>query len=242
VVVGDTFYAASTVEVTVRSTVIDTLVVGSTERHASVGERIAVRLAGDFTSVDTRSALVIGRSSSTRITTTIGTTVSSVGWAIGVLLARSASSVGLTGRLSGNGTTIERTAVGVGCASLASSVGLTVLSASVVIASLVVGLSIASVRIAADSVRQANGVRAHWERSIVGSAVGVRSTNNASTIFHAISSYAIVVGSTSRVANRVRANSVVINISTPCVTGSAISVVSAVKADTIRHAVGTLST
>jgi len=185
--IGQTFDAASTVEVTVRSTVVDTLVVGSTESDASVGHGIAVRLASDFTSIDTRSALLTGRFCSTRITTTIGTTVSSVGRAIGVLQARSASSSGsVAGRLSCNFTTIKSSAVSVGETSLASSVGLTVLSASVGKATLVTRISIASVRISADTVHQANGGRPHWERSIVGSAVGVGSTSNASSILHAI--------------------------------------------------------
>jgi hypothetical protein len=87
-----------------------------------------------------------------------------------------------------------------------------------------------------------DGVASHWERSIHRSAVRVTSASNTATILHAIlTSRAIVVGSTSRIANIGGTNLLGTQISIPVVTSIAIGVVSAVQAKSVGHAVSSLS-
>jgi len=111
--------------------------------------------------------------------------------------------------LSRVNSSIENSAISIGYASLASSISLAIVSASVGFAVrviLVVGL--ANERVNANS-RSANSVASHWVRSIVGGTVAVRSTRSTTTIFHAIlSSSAVAVGSTTRIADVAGANSV----------------------------------
>jgi len=157
--ISGTFYAASTFNVAIRSTVIIAVVVGGTERHTGIGNRIAVRLVRNFTTIET-AAFLARWASSTSITTTISTTVRSSTGAIGILLARSAhTSCNIASGLSGNLTTIKGSAVSVGKTSLARLVGLAVLTASgSVAARVIISVLRTLVRITTNSV-VTNGVR-----------------------------------------------------------------------------------
>jgi len=192
------FDAATSVKVAVRSTIIQTLTIIGTVIYTDVRLSIAVRLVSNFTTVRGATAL---SSCSASVATTIGTTVGSGSRAVGIDSTRSASSIALTTWLTGNMTSIENTTISVSHASLAAAIGLAVVSTGVRLAvSIVIDVVLlANIRITTNSISSADGVSSHWERSVVGNAIGIGNASNATTIFHAILvTVAISVTSTTR--------------------------------------------
>jgi len=170
----EAFYAATSIKVAVGSTVIRAVLIGSTESYANVGLRIAVGLTGDFSSINTRSTFLTRRLGSTRIATTISATVRGGDRAISILSARSAGTIGQTGRLLRNMTSIEDTTVSSAGTGLAASVSLTVgLASSCFTTIVIVTIGITEVRINTNT-RSTNGVGSHWERTIVVYTIRVR--------------------------------------------------------------------
>jgi len=98
--IRSTFYTTTSFQVTVRSTIIGTIVIGSTEVNANVGERIAVRLVRSFSSID-NSTFVSRWLKSTGIATSITSTVRSSSRAISIDITRSASTIREASRLVG---------------------------------------------------------------------------------------------------------------------------------------------
>jgi hypothetical protein len=236
--IGGTFYAATSFQVAVRLTVIQALIISGTEVYANVGKSIAVGLVINFTTIRVTARFTGGSAS---VATTVLTAVRSGSRAIGIDLARSAGSITLASRLTRGLTTVKNSAVSVGSASLASTIGLAIVSASVLLATIVVlSVGLTDVGINAPS-KGANSVSSHRGRSVIGTAISVASATYTTSIFHAVlRSCAVLVSGTSRCADVSRANSFVSKISSPCVVGTAISIISAVQAKTVGHAVSSL--
>jgi len=240
VTIAVTFDAATSVLVAIRKTVIRALAIVGTVVYTDVGNSIAVRLSGDFTTIGGTTAL---SSSITSIATAIGSAVRGGARTISIDGTRTASSVTLATRLVRDMSTIENTAISVGCASFAGTISLAIVSAGVGLAvAVVVGVGDTSVRIHANS-SSANSVGTHGVRAVIGGTVTVGNTRGTTTIFHAIlSAVAGTIASTTRVADGVSADSITVVISAPVVVYVAISIISAIEANTVCHAVGTLST
>jgi len=177
-------YTATTFNVAVRSTFIQAVVVGGTERYAKVGDRIAVRLVGNFTTIFGTTFVAIW-TSGTGITTTIRTTVRCAEGAVGIHFARAAHpSCNIASRLSRSVTAVKDTTVIIGEASLAGTVGLAIPSASIGEAvSVILVVLLANVRVNAYSVIITNVVATIRERSVVGNAPSVINASCATTIF-----------------------------------------------------------
>lgn len=148
----------------------------------------------------------------------------------------------------GDSSSVEGSAVVVAGARVASSVFLAIVltsggSAAGVVAGVVYSRSGTLVRINTNSI-VAFSVGAHWEWSIVGSAVGVGCAGNAEATLHAVS---VGWASTVRCASVNAdvgcsvADGGCSQISSPGVSSGAISVVSAVQANSVVHAVSSSS-
>jgi len=178
--IAGTFDTATSFNVAVRSAIIITVIIVSTEVYTNVGKRIAVLLVIDFTTILSSAGISY---SSARIATSVGTTVRDGRGAISVDGARSASSIGLASGLSRRLTSIENSTIGVGNTSFASLVGLTVVSVSDLGAvAVILAVSNTLVRVYTTSV-SANGVGAEAGRSVVSNAVSIAGASMATTIF-----------------------------------------------------------
>ena len=239
IVIG-TFDTTSLVNVTEGST-LEWCAVGiaGTEVGADTVSAIAVQLVGNFSSVLTSAGV---SSISAIVTASVGSTVRNVSRAISIHLARSTSSIGLTFRLSRNVTTIQTSAIGVGSASLAGLIGLTIsLSGVGKTVRVILGVVNASVRIHADS-GGTNGVASHGRRTVVGNTIGIVGASDTSTGLHAILvGGAIVIASAGRGTEGRCADGLSALISVPGVSGLAIGIGSAIEANSVGHAVGSLS-
>jgi len=246
VVVVEAFHAASGVQVTERIAFIVALVIFGTEVGANVGDGIAVNLSRDFTTI-TISASLTG--SSAIVAAAVGTAVRGDGRAIGVNGAVYASSIeGVALRLVGGSSSVLAVAIGVGCASQASSVSLAVVLAGVSLATSVIFLGVASVRIHANSSvgsGSADGVTSLARRTIVTNAIGITGASSAMSVLHAV-----LVGSTIVVVSARRhaklaggvANGITVDISLPGGGGGTIGIAVAVEANSGLHAILSLST
>lgn len=251
--VGGTFYAATSLDSTTRSTRVGTLVVSGTEVHTELRDGIAVLVdvVGVGRSVEVSAGSSSSEGSAGRAATVIVTVEDLAGGiAIVVGSAINADTRGnIALRLVGLETTILD-AVSVGSASLARSVSHAVVSLAVSSASVVIARSvgrIASERIDAKTIGTANGVDGRGSlarRTIVVGAIKAGAAGHATTILHAVRSrcraIVVAVASTEAQSGTSVAKGFSVVVSAPCVTNLAISISSAIEANSVVHAVSTL--
>jgi len=179
VAVVTALYAATLIQVAIRSTVIIAVIIRSTIIDADVGCCVAVLLVSIFTSISSSTS-----TSSASIATSVTSAVRGSSWAISIDLARSADTGGsVASRLVRDNTSVEGSTLGVASATIASLIFLTIVLASnlgTVVVIIFVGY--AFIRIYANTRIRANGVVSKPERSVVGDTLGVRGTCDAITI------------------------------------------------------------
>jgi len=259
--VGVALYAATTFKLAVWGTSILAVRVTDTEVYADTSQRIAVAVwcGCKWRSIDGGTALRGVESSSAILARSISHAVGSGGRAIVVGLAGSANSVASASGLEWDDTTISGLTIGIGFAVGASSVLVTVLVSvvpKVNLTSNVVGVSTTNTSISTEPwVNTFSGdgitdrVGSRWWGSIRGSTPGVAGTSGARSVgvtvrsrgTARVSTTFIVVGVAGKSTQSVDTEGSANSVSVPSISSLAISIAPAIEANSILHAVGSLS-